>query len=140
MAMSLKAWLAERFRTPTFGELGERRAVRHLRRKGCKIIATRHRLRYGEFDVIAVDRGTVVFAEVKTRRQDGGITPAEAVDLTRRRRMTRAATAYLKSHSLLDCPARFDIIEVLWPADAKRPTIRHHENAFPAEGSGQFFR
>jgi putative endonuclease len=138
--MGLKSWFAEQFRTPTFGELGERRAVRFLRRRGYKIIATRHRSRYGEFDVIAVQGRTVVFVEVKTRRADGGITPAEAVDLTRRRRMTRAATAYLKSHALLDCPARFDIVEVVWPGGVKRPMIRHHENAFPAEGRGQFFR
>lgn len=138
--MRLGAWLAERFRPRSLGERGERVAARYLRRRGYKIVARRHRSRYGEFDVIAVDGRTVVFVEVKTRRTDGGIAPAEAVDLTRRRRMTRAANAFLKSHALLECPARFDIIEVIWPEDARRPTIRHHENAFPAEGRGQFFR
>jgi hypothetical protein len=38
------------------------------------------------------------------------------------------------------CAARFDIVEVVWPIDAPWPTITHHTNAFPAEGSGQFFR
>ena len=138
--MSLKSWLFERLRTPTLGEQGERRAARHLRRQGYKIVATRRRLRYGEIDVVAVDGKTVVFVEVKTRRTEAGIRPADAIDALRRRRMTRAATAFLKSHNLLAYPARFDIVEVLWPVGVLRPTIRHHQNAFPAEGAGHFFR
>jgi putative endonuclease len=89
---------------------------------------------------VAVDGRTVVFVEVKTRRSETGPRPALAVDDLRRRRMTRAATAFLKSHGLLDYPARFDIIEVLWPSGERWPQIYHHPNAFPAEGRGQFFR
>jgi putative endonuclease len=137
--MFLKTWLAERLRPPTLGEQGERRAARFLRRKGYKIVATRRRLRYGEIDIVAVDRGVVVFTEVKTRRSETGPRPALAVDDLRRRRMTRAATAFLKSHGLLEYPARFDIVEVIWPAGC-RPTIVHHQNAFQAEGRGQFYR
>ncbi len=138
--MSIRSWFAERFRAPTLGELGERAAARHLRRKRYKIVARRHASRYGEFDLIAVDGKTVVFVEVKTRRGEKIGTPAEAVDRQRRQRMTRAATAYLKSHALLEYPSRFDIVEVVWPAGVRRPTIRHHQGAFEAEGRGQFFR
>jgi putative endonuclease len=138
--MSLKTWLAERFRPLSFGEQGERQAARFLRRLGYRVVATRKRLRYGEIDIIAVDGRTVVFVEVKTRRTDAGVTPAEAVNDLRRRRLSRAAVAFLKAHSLLDHPARFDIVEVVWPETTRRPEIRHHANAFPAEGRGQFFR
>jgi putative endonuclease len=139
--MRLKHWLAERFRPLSFGEQGERHAARFLRRRlKYTIVATRRRLRYGEIDIVAVDGKTVVFVEVKSRRSDAMAAPAEAVDIHRRRRMTRAAAAYLKAHGLLEYPARFDIVEVLWPADARRPEIRHHVNAFQAEGRGQFYR
>jgi putative endonuclease len=138
--MGLKTWLTDRFRPLSFGEQGERRAARFLRRLGYHVVATRKRLRYGEIDIVAVDGRTVVFVEVKTRRTDAGITPAEAVNDLRRRRLSRAAVAFLKAHSLLDYPARFDIIEVVWPVTARRPTLRHHQNAFSAEGRGQFFR
>jgi putative endonuclease len=138
--MSLTTWFADRFRPLSLGENGERQAVRFLRRLGYRIVATRRRMRYGEIDIVAVDGQTVVFVEVKTRRTDVGITPAQAVDALRRRRMTRAALAFLKAHSLLGYPSRLDIVEVVWPAGAKRPEIRHHQNAFPAEGRGQFFR
>jgi putative endonuclease len=139
--MRLKHWLVDRFRPLSLGEQGERRAARYLRRR-CKyrIVATRRRLRYGEIDVIAVDGRTIVFVEVKTRRNEAGPRPALAVDHHRRQRMTRAATAFLKAHGLLEYPARFDIVEVIWPKGARRPTIVHHQNAFAAEGRGQFFR
>ena len=139
--MPFKQWLTDRLRPLSLGEQGERHAARYLRRQ-CRyrIVATRRRLHYGEFDVIAVDGRTVVFVEVKTRRSETGPRPALAVDDLRRRRMTRAATAFLKSHGLLEYPARFDIVEVIWPIEQRRPQIQHHQNAFPAEGSGQFFR
>lgn len=137
--MTLRQWFGLRWRPLTFGEQGERAAARFLRRLGYRIVVTRRRLRYGEIDVIAVDGRTVVFVEVKTRRS-AAIRPALSIDAVRRQRMTRAAVAFLKSHGLLqECPARFDIIEVIWPAGAPRPSVEHHPNAFPAEGQGQFF-
>ncbi len=140
LTQTARQWWRETFGPFTLGELGERAAARHLRRQGYKIIVTRHRLRYGEFDVIAVDGQTIVFVEVKTRRDVRMTRPAAAVDAGRRRRMNRAAVAYLKAHRLLDYPSRFDIVEVVWPSGARRPTIQHHKNAFPAEERGQFFR
>lgn len=138
--MRIKRWIADRWRPLSFGERGERAAARFLRRQGYRIVVTRRRLRYGEIDIVAVDGRTVVFVEVKTRRTAEGVRPATAVDLLRRQRLTRAASAFLKSHGLLQkCPARFDIVEVVWPVDARTPTITHHENAFQAEGRGQFF-
>jgi putative endonuclease len=139
-SLQLRRWFAERFRPLTLGERGERQAASLLRRKRYRVVATRRRLRYGEIDIVAVDGKTIVFVEVKTRRSETGPRPALAVDDVRRRRMTRAATAFLKSHGLLDYPARFDIVEVVWPDNERKPAVEHHENAFPAEGRGQFFR
>jgi putative endonuclease len=45
----------------------------------------------------------------------------------------------LKSHRLLDHPARFDVIALTWPNAAKEPTLDHIQNAFDATGQGQFF-
>ena len=137
--MSPREWLAQQFRPLTFGERGEIATARYLRRRGYRIVVTRRRLRYGEIDIVAVEGRTVVFVEVKTRRSSDLVRPAASVDLTRRQRMTRAASAFLKSHGLLQhCPARFDIVEVVWPVGSKRPTIAHHANAFQAEGRGYF--
>ncbi len=141
--MTIRAWLQERIQPLSLGERGERAAARLLRRLGYHVVTTRRRHRYGEIDIIAVDSTTddqtVVFVEVKTRRSDQLGRPAEAIDATRQARLTRAALAFLKSHGLLEYASRFDVIEVIWPAGARRPTIRHIRDAFPAVGRGQFY-
>ena len=141
--MTIRAWLQERIQPFSLGERGERAAARLLRRLGYQVVTTRRRHRYGEIDIIAVDNSTddqtVVFVEVKTRRSDQLGRPAEAIDATRQARLTRAALAFLKSHGLLQYASRFDVIEVIWPASARRPTIRHIRDAFPAVGRGQFY-
>jgi putative endonuclease len=125
--------------TPSFGERGERAAAQFLKRLGYQILFTRHRHPYGEVDLIAVDGQTVVFVEVKSRRNASLGRPAEAVDAVRQARLTRAALAFLKLHGLLEYASRFDVVEVLWPAAQRRPTIQHLPNAFPAVGRGQLY-
>ena len=137
--MPFAQWLAGKFVPRSFGEEGERAAARFLKRLGYKIITTRHRQRYGEVDIIAVDGQTVVFLEVKSRRDASLGRPAEAVDENRQARLTQAALAFLKSHGLLEYASRFDVVEVVWPQDQKRPTITHIRDAFPAVGRGQLY-
>jgi len=141
--MALSAWLERWLRPLSLGERGERAAVRFLKRLGYPILFTRHRHRFGEIDIIAVDRAggrqTVVFVEVKTRRDASLGRPAEAVDAERQARLTRAALAFLKSHGLLGNASRFDVIEVVWPKGQKRPEICHLVNAFEAVGHRQLY-
>jgi putative endonuclease len=126
-------------RKKALGERGEMVAARFLKKLGYRIVTTRLRQRYGEIDIIAVDGQTVVFVEVKTRRLDLTTQPAEAVDCVRQQRLTRAGLAFLKYHNLLEYASRFDIVEIIWPADAKVPEIRHIVDAFPAAGHGQMY-
>ena len=89
-------------------------------------------------DLIAVDGGTIVFIEVKTRQSQAAGHPAEAVGADKQRRLTRAAIAYLRRHRLLDRPARFDVVAVTW-AEGHRPAIEHIKNAFEAAGRWEYF-
>lgn len=79
------------------GAAGERLAVAELRRRGCEIVATNHRTRYGEIDVIARQGSTLRFVEVRTRRGDGFGTPEESVTANKRARLARLAEAYLQT-------------------------------------------
>jgi len=66
----------------------------------------------------------VVFIEVKARpsaRLGGGV---EAVTADKRRRVRRAAEAFLQSRGLLEAPCRYDIIEFT------RAGMQYMENAF----------
>jgi putative endonuclease len=76
---------------------------------------------------------------VKTRRSDDTGRPEEAIDSRKEQRMTQAALAYLKSNRLLNYSARFDVVAIMWPDDARKPTIEHYKNAFSPVGTGQFF-
>jgi putative endonuclease len=134
-----RSWLRFLFRHKPLGERGEFVAARFLKCTGYRIVTTRLKQRYGEIDIIAIQGQTVVFVEVKTRRLDLTTQPAEAVDETRQRRLTRAALAFLKYHGLLEYPARFDVIEIVWASDGTEPKIRHLVDAFPAVGTGQMY-
>lgn len=97
-------------------------------------MARRARPWYGEIDIVAVDGRVIVFVEVKTRASQAAGHPAEAVDLRKQQRLTRAARLWLKRHRLMNLPARFDVIAITWPAEQRRPTIEHFRNAFPGWG------
>lgn len=134
----LSAWYRQRFPEKPLGARGEAAAARYLQRLGYKIIARGNRSKWSEIDLIAVDGGTIVFIEVKTRQSQAAGHPAEAVGADKQRRLTRAAIAYLRRHRLLDRPARFDVVAVTW-AEGHRPTIEHIKNAFEAAGRWEYF-
>ncbi len=139
-AFDLRAWFAARLSSKkSLGQRGEDAAARYLKRRGFRILERGRDSPLGELDIIAVDGRTVVFVEVKTRTTSDSGHPTEAIDATKQRRMTQAALAYLKSKRLLQAAARFDVVAVTWPADARRPAIEHYQNAFEPVGSGQFF-
>ena len=112
------------------GRLGERLAVQHLERLGYRIVARNHRTRFGELDVIARDRDTLVFVEVKTRRGLGRVW--DALDDRKRIRVRRMARAYL--NDVDDRPrtrgVRFDAVGVTFDARGRLVEIEHLESAF----------
>lgn len=135
----VRDWFARRFSEKSLGDRGEDAAAKFLKRQGFHILARGLDSPLGELDVIAVDGRTVVFVEVKTRRSDEAGHPAEAIDSRKEQRMTQAALAYLKSNRLLNYAARFDVVAITWPENARQPTIEHYKNAFSPVGTGQFF-
>lgn len=126
-------------RQRTLGERGERAAERFLRKQGYIIVARGQRMRLGEIDLIAVDRKTVVFVEVKTRQSHEAGHPAEAITPAKQEKLTKLALVYLKRHDLLETPARFDVVAVTWPEVGHRPEIEHLVSAFEPVGTGQMF-
>ena len=83
-----------------------------LRKRGCTILASGYRSRFGEIDLIARSReGIVCLVEVKLRGPKSIGLPREAVDARKQARLRRTAEAYLGCYEL-DAPARFDVAEV----------------------------
>jgi putative endonuclease len=136
---ALRAYWRRTFGPKPLGQRGEIAAAKFLKRLGYKIIARGAHIRRGEIDIVAVDDRTVVFVEVKTRDSSVAGEPHEAVDRTKQEKLTRLALVYLKRHRLLEYPARFDVVSVLWPKGQRRPQIEHFKNAFEPIGRGQMF-
>jgi ribonuclease HII len=94
------------------GVTGEAVARAHMERLGWEILAARYSVRGGELDLVARENGTLVFAEVKTRRGGCFGEAAEAVTPRKRARMLIAAEAFLYERELGEVDCRFDVIEV----------------------------
>ena len=110
----------------TFGAEGESAARSYLVSKGAKILEMNYRRPSGEIDIIAKQKKTLLFVEVKRRSSLRFGRPSEAVDPRKQAHILRTAMLYLQENSLEDAPVRFDIIEVLPDG------VNHIENAFDA--------
>ena len=94
------------------GKAGEDLVCQHLMAQGLVILARNWRHGRAELDIIAKDAETLVFVEVKTRRDNLFESPAAAVGTRKRQLIIKAAMAYQREigHDWL---VRFDIASVL---------------------------
>lgn len=121
------------------GRWGEYQAVKVLRSKGFRIVGERVRVgKRDEVDIIAKDQKTLVFVEVKTRKNENFGRPFSAVNKEKRKCLSRAAVSYLKQKKLTPEFIRFDVIEVVGTPE-ESSEIRHIENAFPLDSSYQLW-
>jgi len=117
------------------GKIGEDLACEELSRQGYEIVARRHRQRGGELDIIARDGATLVFVEVKARDGNEFGEAAEAVTVSKRRRIAHLAIGYVAHHRLTATPCRFDVVCIhLDAAGTSEPIIEVYKNAFDATG------
>jgi putative endonuclease len=115
--------------TQTVGRFGEELALRYLRRKKYEIVETGFRFARGEIDIIARDRKTLVFIEVKMRTSGAYGRPEEAVTPGKQRQIRKVAQGYLFKRRLGDMACRFDVIAIR-PTDDAGFTIDHYVDAF----------
>lgn len=121
--------LRRRLRAADSGRIGEDLAHRYLRRRGCTIVARNYRPRAGggEIDLVAWQRDTLVFVEVKTRATAEFGTPDRAVDLEKEHHLRRAARDYARRSGVDWLKVRFDIVSVVL---GKPPQIEWIQDAF----------
>ena len=112
------------------GRRGENVACRALKELGMDVLERNVRNRYGEIDIVARDGMTLCFIEVKTRHKNAFSRPADAVDETRRRRLSRAGGLYMRMLGEgVQVKYRFDIMEVIYEKRRLR-TIHYIRHAF----------
>ena len=113
------------------GDRGEEIAAAFLTARGFRILERNFRCKGGEVDIIIRDPGdkTLVFVEVKTRRDLTYGVPQLAVTPFKQRQISKAALTWIALHKQHDQNARFDVIAILLDA-AGNHQVEHIINAF----------
>lgn len=109
------------------GKIGEDRAEKYLAEKDYIILTRNYHSRFGEIDIVARDKDTTVFIEVKTRTQKMFGTPLEAITPSKLRKLIKTSQFYLSQNNLHTRPYRFDAIEIIF-GSTEKPIINHIVN------------
>lgn len=111
------------------GKYGEEFAVNYLIKNGYKILEKNyHFSRYGEIDIIALDKNVLCFIEVKTRSSDKFGTPFEAITKSKLDKIRKSALFYLQNSKTFYENSRIDAISVFLSGENTEPRIKHIKN------------
>jgi len=110
------------------GRIGEEEAAKFLKNKGFQILERNFRAVRGEIDIIARDKKTLVFIEVKTGVTHGFGEPEERVNQKKQRQIGKVAMKYLQRYGKHDIDCRFDVVSVVFLKGEWK--INHIEDAF----------
>lgn len=110
------------------GKQGELLAAQYLQKRGWRVIERNFKARYGELDIVALDAGTLVFVEVKTRIGDRYGKPEEAVTSWKLREVIQTAQYYALVHPDLPQLLRIDVIGIQLDHEGKSTYFNHIKN------------
>ncbi len=106
------------------GRKNEKKAAEYLKSLGFEILKTNYSTRYGEIDIIAKQDKTVVFVEVRSRKNLSYGYPEESINEAKINRIKKTAEIFLLDFQESFEDVRFDLISVI------NQSIRHIQDAF----------
>ena len=112
----------------TFGRESESIVAKQLKKQGYKILKQNYRTKMGEIDIIAKEKKTLVFVEVKARKSGLYGSPKWAITPKKQRQISKVALYYLKVTRQTNVKARFDVVTFCSFGD--KPQIDIIKNAF----------
>jgi putative endonuclease len=113
------------------GARGEKLAAKFLRRNGYKVLYRDFKPRRGgQIDIVCRDDDTLVFVEVKSRRDEVYQRPVDGIHADQKRSISRGALTWLRMLDNPDIPFRFDVVEVIASDDGTKPRLELIQNAF----------
>ena len=109
------------------GQNGDAIAEKYLQKQGYKILErNKHFSKLCEVDIIALDKGTLVFVEVKTRKTDVCGHPLEAITKTKYRNICMGMRLYLNDNPQYK-KYRIDVVSILLKPEIE---IKHLKNIY----------
>ena len=95
------------------GEYTESLACQFLENKGFKLVEKNFNCRMGEIDLIMKDGDSLVFVEVRYRRNNNFGSGAETITANKQAKLIKTASLYLQTHDKHNkYPARFDVVSI----------------------------
>ena len=117
-------------RTRDSGQKAEAIAASYLNNHNIRIIEQNFHSRFGEIDLVALDNdNTLIFIEVRYRKDELMMQVAETIDPAKCRKLIKTSEYYLTKHlehHYKQC--RYDFIGIV--GDLKQPSIEWIKNAF----------
>ena len=118
-------------RAQVLGARAEQIALEYLQGRGLTILERNYRRRLGEIDLVALDQGVLVIAEVRTRTSAAYGGAAASITRIKQRRIRAAAQLLLQHRDYAALPVRFDVLIVDAAASAA-PQVNWLRHAFEA--------
>lgn len=95
-----------------FGDYGEQVAEKVLVKKGYRVLERKFRSRMGEIDLIAKDKDTYIFVEVKSRLNTKYGRPEEAVTAWKLRHIQKTAEYYCLINKIKSAKMRIEVVAI----------------------------
>ncbi|MEW6981216.1 YraN family protein [Colwelliaceae bacterium 6471] len=116
--------------TKDIGQCTEKIAENYLLSQGLSSNGNNFTSRHGEIDLIMTEQNTLVFIEVKYRKNDNFGGPLAAVSALKQQKIKKCAAFYLQQQGLneYNTSCRFDVVALT--GDIKQPHINWLKNAF----------
>lgn len=111
------------------GKVGEKAALKFLKKRGYRIRETGFRCRHGEIDIVAQQKDCLAFVEVRTKSNLDFGTPEESITQAKKEKLVASALTYTTTHQNLPPLWRIDVVAVELDEKGKAKRIELIENA-----------
>jgi putative endonuclease len=112
-----------------WGDYWENVAFDYLRDKKLIKVKRNYHCKVGEIDLIMLDNDTLVFIEVKYRKNSDWVSATESVTKSKQRKIIKAAQLFLlQNKKYKDWNCRFDVVSI--QGNEQNPVIDWIEHAF----------
>lgn len=115
------------------GEAAEKNACQYLLEQKLTLVSKNFRSKFGEIDIIMQDQQTLVFVEVRYRKNDKFGSGAESITTTKQRKLIKTASLYLLQHPKANTLSiRFDVVSMAPQSNSTKMKIDWIKDAFQA--------
>ena len=79
-----------------FGRMAEDLALRYLLKHNMTLLERNFRSRFGEIDLIMQENNTIIFVEVRSRKNSAFLHPAETIDYSKKNKIRRTSQVFMQ--------------------------------------------